>query len=158
VGAIASELRTLLQTEVDKNPGILIILQAHGTIILIIVQVFKQGDPLLVHVQTTANDDILRNRYRAYAYLLGAECFGYDFDHVGAGCVGRDRQLYGDSRACFLKNKHIQKLSIQEYVESDMLLCDWGHGLLKNDVFDVDGKLECFRQKNQVLVKKKWSF
>ena len=124
MGAIVSGLRTLLQTEVDKNPRFLIILQAHGAIILIIVQVFKQGDPLLVHIQTTAHDDTLRNRYGAYAYLLGAECFRYDFNHVSAGYVGRDRQLYGDSRACFLKNKHIQKLSIQEYVESDMLLRD----------------------------------
>lgn len=141
MGTIASGLRKFLQVEMDENSGIFVVLQAHGAIILIIVQVLKQGDPLLVHVKATTQDNRLGNRYGAYTDLLRAECFRYNLNHLSARCMWRDRNLDGDCRACFLENKHIQKFSIQENVESDLIIRDRGHSFLKNDVFDMDRKL-----------------
>ena len=68
--------------EVDADSGVFVIVQAHLSVIFIIVLVFKKGDPLRIRGKPTIENDVLRDRYRAYVCFVLAKTFGDNCDLV----------------------------------------------------------------------------
>ena len=85
----------------DLQHGRLVIINAHLSIILIVLLVLKKCDPLVVCVQTTVQNDELRDGNAAYVFGQTSSLT----DESDA--IGRHLLRQGHRRRCLLRLTHV---------------------------------------------------
>lgn len=115
-----------LNIEHKLNPGEFLIAFSEIAIILIIIKVIEESNPLHMATLTKRKEQIWQDANTThFYYLLTADCLDYDNQFVWGFRIKRDFYLTLSLPSCVRDNKNILQLSAYAYVEAKLADLDW---------------------------------
>jgi hypothetical protein len=115
-----------LNIEHKLNPREFLIAFSEIPIVLIIVKVIKESNPLDVAALTKSKEQIWEDANTAhFYYLLTADCLDYDNQFVWGFRIERDFYLTLSLTSGVRDNKNILQLCPYAYVEAKLADLDW---------------------------------
>jgi hypothetical protein len=115
-----------LNIEHKLNPREFLIAFSEIAIVLIIVKVIEESNPLDVAALTKSKEQIWEDANTAHLdYLLTADCLDNNNQFVWRFWIERDFYLTLCLSSCVRDNKNILKLSAYTYVEAKLADLDW---------------------------------
>lgn len=123
----------LLSLEIDKNTGFFIVIDAHLTIVFIVVLMLKERDPLRVAVQASIEYNVLGDGDWANHDGVLAHCLRDDPYHIAA-YLRLKWDLYRICWSIIGYNEHIEQIAPQVHIKGDITTSESFHLLLQHDI------------------------